>query len=95
VWEGIAKIEKLVKEALALFAVEFQGIRDGHGLGAAVLAGQTAGLGHLPVDKHGISRKIALWKLLSHAAHGWSGARDNHDAPFRLTRKNPNKQELA
>src|ERR1700687_6039495 len=90
VGKGIAEADYLAQKPLALFGVEFERMRRGHGLGAAVFAGQTAGLSHLPVNQHGIFREV-----LSRAAHGWSSAGDHHNVPpsatptskFRLSSK--------
>src|ERR1051325_9572686 len=49
-------------------------MRRGHRLSAAMLAGQAASLGHLPVDQHWISGKI-----LGQTAHIWSSPRNHHD----------------
>ncbi len=52
--EGIAETEKLLQEALALFRIQFEWIRSGHGFGATMLAGKSAGLSHLPIAKQWI-----------------------------------------
>src|SRR5437660_295856 len=74
--QRIAESNKLAEESLAFLGVELQGMCLRHSLSTAVLARQTAGLGHLPVNQHGISREI-----VSRAAHIWSSAGYNHDVP--------------
>src|SRR5271157_2159395 len=87
--QGIAKIHQLLQEELALLGIEFQRMRIGHGLGAAVFAGQAAGLGHLPVHQHRI-----LGKVTSHAAHIRSSAGNHHDFPLsgEHPQNSPHKQ---
>ena len=50
--EGVAEAGDLVEELDALVEGEFLGMRGGHGLGAAVAAGECASLGHFPVNIH-------------------------------------------
>src|SRR5580693_402988 len=80
--QRIAEADELLQKPLALLGVEFEGIRGGHRLGAAVFACEAASLGHLPVDEHWILRKV-----MSHAAHVRSSACDDHCFPLPATAK--------
>ena len=79
--QWIAEFQKLVEEFLALFGAEFQRIGVGHGLSATVFAGESASLGHFPVDEHWIFREV----VRRHAANIWSIASDYHDVPLSAT----------
>ena len=50
----------LAEQGEALGVGELVGMRGGDGFGAAVAAGERAGLGHLPVDEHGIAGVVVM-----------------------------------
>src|ERR1051326_2010209 len=52
--QRITKLEELANESLAFLGCQFEWMRTWHGFSPAMLAGQAASLGHLPVNEHWI-----------------------------------------
>ena len=68
---GLAETRDLAKEVQALLVVKFRRVGHGDSFRTAVATGQSAGLGHFPVDVHGRPGEIAGDRVgMGYCTHG-------------------------